>query len=326
MAARQAARDQAGKYSEMAGADPGDLDLSGHRIAERRAALAANGFVPAVARSSVVDPASTSFADEWWAEHFIYGEYNHGEGSVPKLPDDNTPSMTFGSALSGHRRTHRMKYEGAGVVVRMPSATAIRRFGTGAGHKAFDVPVSVTRPDGSTASGWVRVTGQDYTWDAHAMGFNEFASDEPAISEAVASILEARRPTVALRQAGNLLAKHQERLSQRGVTPAKVDSAWIEGVGYDSNSSMMVMTTNGRSYGYRVTRDTFEAVRGAHSVGAVFNRLVRRKADTVPVTGCINCGRVYTGGRHSCLPDNVKRFALDPFAARIKAAFAKART
>jgi hypothetical protein len=72
------------------------------------------------------------------------------------MPDDNTPSMHTGQATSGHRRTHRMNYGNKDIQLRMPSATAIRRFSQDKGNPTFDVPVSVSVKGGAPVQGWVR--------------------------------------------------------------------------------------------------------------------------------------------------------------------------
>ena len=315
-AARQAARDVDGKYSEMGHAEP-SLELPASaptsNWARRREELSGAGYLPAIATRASIDPATAEYREQWWDEHFAGGEYAHQDGTFPKMPDDNSPSMGLGGALSGHRRTYRKAYTGGGTTLRMPSAASIRRFASDPKNRTFDIPVALTAPDGSQVSGWVRVSGAGHTWDAHALGF--VGTDQHAVGEAVASVLEARRPEAALAAAGDLIAKHKARVAQQGVVPAPVKSSWIQGMAFDGATSTMVMTTNGRQYGYAVDREEFEAVRDSYSPGRVFGRLIKNTGRRVEINDCPRCGRFYSTATHTCPPDQGKRLGSDPYAA-----------
>ncbi len=136
-----------------------DLDVEAF-LADRRERIRAGGYVsPAAAPRASVDPRSSAYVHDWWEAEHATAEYGNEAGAYPQMPDDYTPSQGLGNALSGHRRTHRMAYSGAGVSMRMPSVASIRRYalevGASQGGKAtFDVPVTATYPGGEV-TGWV---------------------------------------------------------------------------------------------------------------------------------------------------------------------------
>jgi hypothetical protein len=259
----------------------------------RHQQLASLGFVPARGTEAAGDPRSAAGREDWWNYNFRAAEYGHADGEYPQMPDDNTPARGAGQSLSGHRRTHRVAYAGAEVTVRMPSVTAIKRFQRQSGHPTFDVPISAIYPDGS-AQGWVRVTaGPDGRWAATPLGFHD-AQAAGYIAESVVSVLEARRPTRALAEVGDLLARHRERLTGGdGIALTRPDSSWIDGLGYDPGAGVMVMTTRGREYGYRVPPSVYEAVINSPSPGAAYTRWVRNRAERVGIERCGNCNHFY---------------------------------
>ncbi len=66
-------------------------------------------------------------------------------------PMTTTPAMTSGKSLDGSHRSHRIQYSGNGVELRMPSATAIKRFSAENGKRTFDVPVEIEHGGGKTS-------------------------------------------------------------------------------------------------------------------------------------------------------------------------------
>lgn len=312
-AARQDVRDSGGRYTEMLRPEP-VVDLAGTFGADRIEQLKAAGYAAPVA----YQPRAAD-TDGWWVEHFAAAEYGTAGGTIPKLPDDSTPGMTGGGSLSGHRRTHRVRYRGQGAEFQMPSATAIRRFAA-AGNRVFDVPVTVTRPDGVQVAGWVRVAGGGYAWTSEALGFGE-GSDNAAVAEGVAAILEARRPSLGLVEAGNLLVRHRRSLSRVGVEGRTVSSGWIRSVGYDQVNQVMVMSTDsGRAYGYKMHKSVFDAVAGASSTGKAYNALVKHRREGVSVEQCAGCGRFYVTVPHVCPPGEADRREGDGFAVAARLA------
>lgn len=269
-----------------------------------------------MATRASIPPATTRDRERWWDEHFATGEYHHDDGAYPKMPDDYTPGRTGGLAMSGHRRTHRMRYEGSGVTLRMPSASAIRRFQS-EGNDTFDVPVTVETHDGRQVSGWVRMSGSGRNWEASALGFK--GEDQVQVSEAVSAVMESRRPSVGLAQAGDLLARHRRRVAERGVESRPVTSTWIKGLAYNDSDETMVMETDKKSYGFGVDRDTFDAVATSHSPGAAFTQLVRNRGVGVEVNQCDTCSRYYRTTGHSCPREAGARRQTDPWAQQARA-------
>lgn len=283
-----------GESSVVLDAAPSPADVA----AERLAAITDMGYVPAVAMRTSLDPASTAQRAAWWDDHFASAEYGHDAGAYRQMPDDYTPGRTGGQSLTGHRRTHRMCYSGSGISVRMPSATSVRRFSTEQ-PGTFDVPVSAEL-DGATVQGWVRVTRTGDRFHTSALGFP--GGSDAHVAEAVSAVLEARRPSMALREAGDLLERRRARLEAAGTPLQPVNSSWIASVGYeDESSTMVVATKRGDTYGYAVDHSTFDRVAGSSSPGRTYNELVKGQADRKQVTRCEACARFTTAGApHVC--------------------------
>jgi hypothetical protein len=291
----------------------------------RAAMLAGAGFVPARPVIASHDPRDAGDPGLWWDQNFASGEYGAEQGDYPQMPDDFTPSQTGGGSLSGRRRTHRMSYSGGGVSVRMPSVASVKRFAAQSPSATFDMPMSVTYPGGS-AQGWVRVTADaGGQWAVEPLGFREGTKAGAYVAEAVSAVLEARRPTRALADTGDLIEAHKNRIDTvGGALLERRPSAWIDGLGYDRRSEMMVMRTNGRVYGYTVPPKVFEQLRDAASPGRTYNRTVRNKAVRVPITQCDSCRRFHNElAEHRCPVVAAERsgtFSLHNRRARLRAA------
>lgn len=281
-------------------------------LADRRERIRASGFVPPVAAPRATgDPRSSAYLQEWWEAEHAVAEYGHESGSYPQMPDDFTPSRGLGHALSGHRRTHRMAYAGAGVSMRMPSVTSIRRYASETKQATFDVPVTASYPGGEV-TGWVRVTrSEDGTWATRGLGFSKEAS--AYVAEAVQCVLEARRPSRALADTGNLLERRRQRAAQIGTHIAEVRSSWIKAAGYDKATGTMVLTTATHEYGYRVPSEVFSRVTTARQPGGVFNQMVRGRATRVEVRQCERCQRFSADlVSHRCPPREAQRQVAVP--------------
>lgn len=272
-------------------------------LRERHEQLAAAGYVPAVALAARQDPRTTAGIDAWWGDHFASAEYRAGDGGYPQMPDDYGTTGD-GNALSGARRTRRMRYSGGGVELRMPAAAVVRRFAAETEHKTFDVPVTAEITEGESVrqvAGWVRIVPRP------AGGFSVapvgLSGDTGTrLAESVSAVLEARRPSLALRQVGDLLARRREREAGQGAALRPVDSSWVEAVGYDEANGIMAMATQaGGLYGHQVSRTRFEQVVSDASPGAQFNRIIKGNA-RAEVRRCEDgCGRFYSAAKaHTC--------------------------
>src|SRR6478672_3390547 len=272
----------------------------------RRVALVSGNYVPALAVRGGPDPRHTEGRATWWGAHFLTAEYGgrtqQGRvGEYPQMPDDFTPRRTMGQALCGHRRTHRMAYsnQAGGYTLRMPSATSIKAFDRETGG-TFDVPVSARDAAGRTVTGWVRVTRHRSGWAATPVGdFGPRTGAQGA--ESVAAVLEARRPSRALNEVGDLLARRRERQRAQGVPVSAVTSSFIAGVGYDkATGTMAVAMTGGRVYGYRVSPEVHRAVTESTSPGGAYNRLVKGTGRAA-IARCAKCGRFFADtAAHAC--------------------------
>ena len=264
----------------------------------RRNALLLGGFVPAVAAPPV--PGSETSASSWWNAQFVRAEYQGSAGGYAKLPDDFTPKMTGGRAISGHRRTHRIRYESTEVALRMPSATTIKAFSAANNGETFDVPVSASYP-GGTVQGWVRITNNGPgEWSVSGLGMDDKAN--AYISEAVSAVLEARAPSVALANMPDLMARRRMRFAAGGVKINRTEkSGFISGVGYNQAAGTMAVKIGNRHYSYAVSQEVFNRVRAAHAPGQAYNLLVKGHERSEEITSCDRCGRFSTvAGGHRC--------------------------
>lgn len=275
---------------------------------ERVAALRQHGFVSATTAPLLVDPRSSAHRKEWWDWHMAAGEFNHPEGGYTQMPDDWTPKHSLGnSAISGRRRTHRMAYVGSDVALRMPSATAIKSFaganvfGKGPGE-TFDVPVSAQFPGGSI-DGWVRLAkSADGTWATEGLGFTPEQS--AYVAESVQCVLESRRPSRALHDAGDILERRRQRAAELGAPVVPIASTWIKEAGYDRATGTMVITTEGKTgrkvYGYEVPIAAYLRVANSTAPGRTFNATIRGKSTKVTILECEKCGRMRATQKHRC--------------------------
>lgn len=270
-------------------------------VAARADLLASAGFTPPTRMAAVAAPASTKHLEQWWDRSRLVAEYQPEGKKYEQMPDDFTPSRGGGAALSGHRRTHRMNYSGAGVELRMPSATAIRRFSSEHGNRTFDVPVVAGIDGGTPVQRMVRVTKTGpHSWVASALDGNG-SEEDIKLSEAVTAVLESRRVSMALSAAGDLLARHEARRAAQGSELEPVLSSFIEEVGYDDRAGVMATVIGGKVHTNEVPRQTFELVKTSERPGSVFNKMVKNQGTAGLGERCGKCARfVSVSSAHLC--------------------------
>ncbi|WP_018185925.1 KTSC domain-containing protein [Microbacterium sp. 77mftsu3.1] len=280
---REAARSRAtGRFGgQQHSAPEAVLPVTTESLLEsRRAQLAALGFVPAQPQMKLAD---TESADLWWKRTESIAE----GGRYDLMPRRDE------TGKSARLRT----YEGTDTKVRMPSVSAVRRHA--ASGQTFDVPVEAVTPHGPI-TGHVRVTHNgNGRYSVSAVGMP--AEHAEYVAESVLASLEARRPSRALSDVRDILLRRRERLASQGVRMKAVDSSWIQGVGYNPNDEQLVMNLQGRFYGYRVDRETYEDMMSSYSIGAAYNALVKKVAPKFEVTQHEECGNYfYAGAEHRC--------------------------
>lgn len=266
-------------------------DLNDQSVRDKRLDdLMNNGYVPAVTIKSSLTPRTSSDRRDWWDKSFASAEYSHEEGEYPQMPDDNTPGMHGGQSLSGNRRTHRMAYHGEDVTLRMPSATAIKRFAKENNGGTLDVPVSAETENG-IVQGWVRVTpGEGGAWSAKALGTN--GDTEVNLSEGVRAILESRRPSMALAEAGSLIERRKKHEATEGAEIKPLPkSSWVKGAGYDDATQTLTVDLNGKPYSYKSDRAAFDRLMNSDSPGRDYNAHIKAVAERVGSTQCPKCSR-----------------------------------
>lgn len=296
-----------GEYAAFAHGEPGfQLKFAKDRqsMAERRELLRSAGFIPATTLQASASPATTVHREDWWDRNLIAAEYRSTGKTYPQMPDDYTPAKTLGHAMSGLRRTHRMNYRNGDISVRMPSATSVKRFSAENGNPTFDVPVSVSIKGGAPVQGWVRVTKTGpHSWEATAQGGGGAGAD--MLSEAVASTLEARRPSVALARIPDLLEASRLREEAKGDPLVPIRSSFIDAIGYDESTGTMATKIKEKVYGHRVSKDFFEMVKNAERPGAIFNKFIKTNPGA-GVQKCPKCARFFTPDKAHTCPTNHK--------------------
>ena len=296
-----------------------------------RAELIEQGYAPAVFTASKTRVQATDGIKDWWSEHFVNAE--HGSKSAdgatyPVIPDDFTPKETLGRAMSGKRRTHRIKYEADGYAVRMPSATAIKRFAAESESRTFDVPVQAR----AHPSRWSRVHHQRVC--ARHPPRPVLVDDRTARTERTAGVGHRRvgvhdprgpPPVDRARPAGNLYQKYQERKSKQGksLEPLKRPSSFVNGAAYDEQHNEIYVQLGERQSGYSFPQAAaaHRGLQAAHSPGKWYNDMIKKHAGGhFEVTTCGKCGNTYRADRkHACPAHHVATTTVKPHRQRIAA-------
>ncbi len=268
---------------------------SGVSLIERLDAMDDGADVRATVTASPLSAHTTKGIEDWWNRAFLTGETNH-RGSVPRMPDDNTPNMHTGLSVTGHRRTYRRRYDVGDGTIRMPSRTAINRFLTDNDLTAVDVPVLLSE-NGRDTQAFVRVTRNNMgQFEAWALGTS--GELDVRMSESVMAALERRHREVA--SVDDLIARRSQRRSLYGV---RVDgsngTSFISGLAYDETSSTVTVAIGDRAYQYVADRRVYEQMQRSNAPGHVFNDQLRGKIASRRLDKCPSCGR-FAGQDHVC--------------------------
>lgn len=309
-------RDSKGRFSAFLNAkshtsiDGKPRYASPEELEKRSRELESGGYVPALAEGAYYDPRKAGNAArlaEWWDTRRMQAEYTDSDVGYAQMPDDWTPSRTAGRAMSGHRRTYRRRYEGAGVNLRMPSAASIRSFAETQKGKSFDVPVEGTF-DGGTVSGWVRCTKtEDGVWITEGL---DFGAKQRQVAEAVSAVLEVRKVTRALSGWESMDERRADRMRRAGarITPVK-DSGFIEGFGVNPVAGVTFTKIRDKVYANAVVTDMKSLMaQDGRSKGRIYNEQIRSQPPLGPASTCEKCHGVYhpSFGSHVCLRGGAK--------------------
>lgn len=272
-------------------------------LEERSRALESGGYVPAIAEAAYTSPRARGGQGQvatWWGNRNMQGEYSESDTGYVKMPDDWTPSRNTGNALSGHRRTYRRHYEGAGVSLRMPSSAAIKSFAETQRGKSFDVPVEGSF-EGGTVSGWVRCTRtEDGVWITEGLGFDKRQAQVP---EAVSAVLESRRPTRALSGWQSMDARRADRMRRAGAQIRPVDdSSFIKGIGVNPYAGVTFTKIRDDIYTNEVVTNLRE-FSSSHTKGKDYNEQIQSARPLGKASVCEKCGGAYhrSFGTHICM-------------------------
>lgn len=262
---------------------------------------------------AVAPASSTRNIDQWWDRAFDTGAYNH-RGTVPHMPDDYTPARTSGRALSGRRRTHRMRYCVADGQVRMPSRTSVLAFMDETDSHSVDVPV-VYSAHGTDVSAWVCVTrNADGSIEARTRGAD--GRTDLLIAESVSASLERRH--VEVTSVDDLYERRQARRALYGTTAAPMGPSFITGADYDETTHRLTIAIGENAYQYTVDPATYRRLAESPRPGAVYNRLVKGTGESTKLRQCGVCGR-YANDRHVCPVKESKAYAESTFAQHVAA-------
>ncbi|MGO1851824.1 MAG: hypothetical protein ACTH0V_00260 [Microbacteriaceae bacterium] len=308
-AAREAARNRrTGEFGVQQHSTPdatplSEKEIANRIVAERLETLQASGYAPVGSAPDAFDPTKTAKRDQWWQTQFALAEQAKG-GGFHIMPDDYTPGMGRGQSITGNRRTHRMKYEGAGVTLRMPSVTAIKRYSKDIDGATFDVPVEAKTPAGSVQS-YVRISpGPKGTWEVSTPGIEGNSDVAGYLAESVNATLEGRRPSKALGEVQDLAERRRQRIANMGVRmyDAKADSSVVKAVGYAPASREMYVQLGRRQYAYEGAPSSLagKLYRG-YAPGTIYNSQVKGRFPSQQAATCEQCGRVTSVARdHQC--------------------------
>lgn len=255
------------------------------QLKARRAHLRSHGYVSARSVDSA-NPYADVPAGQWWGLSAGIAEVSPSGYAVM------SPTREDGG------RSYLKRYGGDQTSLRMPSAHSIRAY-AGERGTTFDVPVEATTPDGQV-TGHVRVTDNG----SGRWSVSPVAMPEPQgsfVAESVSAVLEARRTSRALPDVRDILARRRERIAAAGVKVREIEnSSWISGMGYNEAEQQMVVQMNGRTYGYHVSPQAYEATRTAASPGQAYNRLVKGEP-RFETAFHDDCGRYYNvAAGHRC--------------------------
>lgn len=219
------------------------------------------------------------------------------------MPDDWTKDKVAGDSSTGFRRTVLRTYKGAGIELRMPSATAIKEYSGAIGNEVLDIPVEVTGADGRTLQAWVRAvkTGPG-EWQTTTLGEHGATTGGHRAAEAVAAVLEARRPTVALAEAGSLIDRRRQKTARTGTksTGKSLAGGAYKNIAYDSMTKTLSVNYVGKVVGRHVSVDDAKAFLNSTDPMRTWNELIRPAAN-VMVRECETCSRRYAAAAdHVC--------------------------
>lgn len=268
---------------------------------ERLAALAGNGYVPAAIEISAGKRRKT--AKDFWAKAAYLADYQESGQEIHKMPDDWTKAKLAGDSSSGFRRTTLRTYKGAGVDLRMPSASAVKEFSKAIGDQVLDIPIELTDKEGKTIQGWVRaVKNGAGNWQTHLLSQDVGPKEAAIAAEAVAAVLEARRPTVALEEVGDLLHRRREKMAQKGASTlgGSKDSGTFKNFAYDRNTQVLSLSFAGKLLGRHVPEQVAVQFIRSDKPAQMWNQMIRG-AKNVYINECEKCSRRYAAGaKHAC--------------------------
>lgn len=282
--------------------------------------LEGEGYIESRALFSRTDPRSTSGIDSWHEQAFVAAPFSaeiESERSYPVIPQDYN-SEKPGRSINGLRRAPRMRYQdGAGEsVLRMMSATNIRRYADEVGvGKPFLVPVEIDA-DGKTSIGYVRVAhlGQGVYTSVPEPGFPAAAAQR--VGDSVCAVLESRRPRTALDDMDRIIKARQRKFHAAGTMLQPMRSDFISGAGYNRRSGELMMQMQDskggtRSYAYQnIPERAWKQFAADPHPGKAYNRLIRGKygAAVKDVNQCDQCGAFHSvGNQHRCLARSVSK-------------------
>lgn len=282
--------------------------------------LEGEGYIESKALFSLTDPRSATGIDSWHGQAFIAAPYSaevESDRNYPVIPQDYN-STKSGRSINGLRRAPRMRYQDSegDTVLRMMSATNIRRYAQEVGDgKPFLVPVEIDT-DGKTSIGYVRVShlGQGVYTSVPEPGFPSAAAQR--VGDSVCAVLEARRPRAALDSMDTIIAARQRKFHAAGTMLQPVRSEFISGAGYNKRSGELVMQMqdsrgNARSYAYQnIPEEAWKRFEADPHPGKAYNRLIRGKYGQAVknVEQCALCNAFHSvGNQHRCLARSVSK-------------------
>lgn len=287
-----------GEYTFKAGSGSSGLTL------ERNEELAAGIDTPGVIAEGVAPAASTHNLRQWWTTAFLEGEYSQS-GDVARMPDDWTPRMSKGRAISGYRRTHRVKYSVGDYDIRMPSRTAINSYMVKMGLETLDVPIGISQGEDNGSQMFVRVFRHpNGAFDVRTIGAD--GEQDIIAGESVAAILEGTSGQVSSFK--ELYKRRQARMEAAGFVMERNvrNSTFMESLDWNPRRRIISIVMNGKLYRYRGSKAIYTQLQNPAKRGKALSDLKKNYKLLGAHGRCHQCGR-FMSDPHLC-PVGEKRF------------------
>lgn len=264
-----------------------DNDAYRARLAAR---LEREGYVPAASIITEAVPGDYSSRERntFWNNGVLTAEY----AGIAKFMDKQE-----GKAYRERRTTHQTN----DLAVTLPSRDPILQQMAFYNTNTIDIPVVAMAPgSGAPQESWYRVTKTPSGgWRTRPVDGGTSLGHE-ITAEAITKVLEARRVKTALQDV-DLVQAVTDRVAAQGSKQIPLVSRFITSASFNDAAKTLSVNIRGTQYGYKATRQMFDALVSSGRPGSVYNA-IKSAGTRTNVDSCSDCGRVFAvnGVRHDC--------------------------